>query len=149
VNEFTVRPTLKFIKAGAITAALAFLGLEIAYLALWRDQFPSWVMALPPLILLWPLARWMKWRSVLIVVTGDRLRYEKGLVSKDIRNLELSKIQCVNVRQSLMQRLFYVGTIGFETAGQGTWTPMPHVDNPQQLADELMNRAHGAPPQLQ
>jgi uncharacterized membrane protein YdbT with pleckstrin-like domain len=147
VSDFTIRPTLKFIKAGAIAAALVFLALEIAYLAEWRDQAPTWVMALPPLILLWPLVRWLRWRAVRIVVTADRLRYETGLLSRDARNLELSKLQCVNVHQSMMQRLFNVGGIGFETAGQGTWTPMRHVDSPHQLADELMNRAHGGPPQ--
>ena len=140
MNDFTIQPTLKFIKAGAIAAAVAFLALEILYLAEWRDSFPSWVMALPPLILLWPLMRWLKWRSKRIVVTGDRLRYEEGIASRGTRSLELSKLQCVNVHQSMMQRLFGVGDIAFETAGQGTWTPMRHVDNPQQIADELMNR---------
>jgi uncharacterized membrane protein YdbT with pleckstrin-like domain len=148
VNDFVVRPTLKFIKAGTVAAALVFVGLEIAYLALWRDRIPAWTMALPPLILLWPLSRWVRWRAVRMVVTGDRLCYEQGLVSKDMRNLELSKIQCVNVHQTVAQRMFGVGTIGFETAGQGTWTPLPHVDNPRQLADELMNRARGTPPPL-
>ena len=143
MNDFTIQPTLKFIKAGTIAAALVFLALEILYVAEWREDLPSWVMALPPLLLLWPLVRWMKWRAVKMVVTADRLRYEKGLASKDVRNLELSKLQCVNVHQSVTQRLFHVGTIGFETAGQGTWTPMRHVDNPQQIADELMNRAQG------
>jgi uncharacterized membrane protein YdbT with pleckstrin-like domain len=143
VNEFTIRPTLRFIKAGAIAAAVVFLGLEILYLAKWRTDVSAWVMALPPLILLWPLARYLRWRSVRIVVLADRLRYEAGLLSKDVRSLELSKLQCVNVHQGVMQRMFGVGDIAFETAGQGTWTPMRHVDHPQRLADELMNRAGG------
>jgi uncharacterized membrane protein YdbT with pleckstrin-like domain len=141
VNDFTIRQTLKFIKAGAIAAAVVFLALEILYLAEWRDQVGAWVMALPPLILLWPLLRWVKWRRVRIVVTGDRLRYETGLIGKDVRTIELSKLQFVNVHQGMMQRLFGVGDIGFETAGQGTWLPMRHVDHPQAIADELMNRA--------
>jgi uncharacterized membrane protein YdbT with pleckstrin-like domain len=144
VNDFTIQPTLKFIKAGAIAAALAFLALEILYLVEWRSDLPAWVMALPPLILLWPLLRWLKWRTKRIVVTGDRLRYEEGFVSRGTRSLELSKLQCVNVHQSMMQRVFSVGDIAFETAGQGTWTPMRHVDNPQQIADELMNRGQAA-----
>jgi len=143
VNELTIRPTLKFIKAGAITAAVIFLGLEILYLVKWRDDIAPWVMALPPLILLWPLARYLRWRSVKIVVLTDRLRYEAGLLSKNVRSLELNKLQCVNVHQGVVQRIFGVGDIAFETAGQGTWTPMRHVDHPQRLADELMNRAGG------
>lgn len=146
MNDFTIRPTLKFIKAGAVVAALVFLALEILYLAEWRDKMDPWVMALPPLILLWPLVRWLKWRVDRIVVAGDRLRFESGVMSKDVRTIEISKLQYVRVHQGLVQRMFNVGDIGFETAGQGTWMPMRHVDNPQQLADDLMNRAHGAPP---
>jgi len=146
VNDFTIRPTLKFIKAGAIAAALVFLALEILYLAEWRDDADPWVMALPPLILLWPLARWLKWRTVRIVVTTDLLRYEQGFFSHYERNMELSKLQCVNARQSFKQRLFNVGAIEYETAGQGTWTPMTHVDSPRQIADELMKRAQGSAP---
>ncbi|HUK18049.1 MAG TPA: PH domain-containing protein [Bryobacteraceae bacterium] len=143
MNDFTIRPTLKFIKAGAIAAALVFLALEILYFAEWQEKLPTWVIALPPLVLLWPLVRWLKTRAVRIVVTPDRMRYEAGLLSHEARNIELSKLQCVNVHQSIIQRLFRVGTIGYETAGQATWTPMAHVDNPQQIADELMNRAQG------
>jgi membrane protein YdbS with pleckstrin-like domain len=145
VSDFIIRPTLKFVKAGAIVAALIFLALEIAYLAEWRDQAPAWVMALPPLILLWPLVRWVKLRVARIVVSGDRLRYEIGIVSKDVRTIELSKLQYVRVHQGPMQRMFRVGDLGFETAGQGTWEQIRHVENPQQLADELMNRAKGTP----
>lgn len=145
MSEFTIRPTLKFIKAGAIAATLVFLALEILYLVEWRDKVDAWVMALPPLILLWPLARWLKWRVDRIVVAGDRLRFETGVVSKEVRTIELAKLQYVRVRQGLIQRMFHVGDIGFETAGPGTWMPMRNVDSPQRLADELMNRAHGTP----
>jgi uncharacterized membrane protein YdbT with pleckstrin-like domain len=144
-GDFTIQPTLKFIKAGAVAAALVFIGLEIAYLIAWRNSMGPWFMALPPLILLWPLSRWLKWRGIRIVIAGDRLRYETGLVGKDVRTIELSKLQYVRVTQGLMQRMVNVGDIGFETAGQGTWLPLRHVDHPQQIADELMNRAQGAP----
>ena len=146
MTDFIIRPTLKFIKAGAIAAAVVFLALEILYLLEWREQVAAWVMALPPLILLWPLVRWLKWRSVRIIVTADLLRYEQGVFSHYERNMELSKLQCVNARQSFMQRIFNVGAIEYETAGQGTWTPMTHVDSPRQIADELMKRAQASPP---
>ena len=141
MTDLTIRPTLRFIKAGAVLAALVFLALEILYLTQWRDQVGAWVMALPPLILLWPLARYLRWRTETITVSGDRLRHEVGILSKDVRAIEISKLQYVRVHQSFMQRMFGVGDIGFETAGQGTWQGMHNVENPQQVADEIMNRA--------
>jgi uncharacterized membrane protein YdbT with pleckstrin-like domain len=144
VPEITIRPTLKFIKAGAVLAALIFLGLEIAYLALWTDKMDQWVMLVPPLILLWPASRWLRWRNNKLVISGDRLRHEMGLMSKDVRAIEISKLQYVRVHQGMIQRMLGVGDIGFETAGQGTWQGLHNVEHPQQLADDIMNRAgHG------
>ncbi len=145
MTDLTIRPTLRFIKAGAVLAAIVFLGLEILYLTQWRNQAPEWVMALPPLILLWPLSRYMRWRSEKITVSGDRLRHESGIMSKDQRTIEISKLQYVRVHQGFLQRMFGVGDIGFETAGQGTWQGIHNVESPQQIADDIMNRA-GKPP---
>jgi uncharacterized membrane protein YdbT with pleckstrin-like domain len=141
VNDLTIQPTLRFIKAGAVLAALIFIGLEVLYLTQWRDSAPGWVTAIPPLILLWPLARYLRWRAEKIVVSGDRLRHESGIMSKDVRTIEISKLQYVKVHQGFMQRMFGVGDIGFETAGQGTWQGMHNVEHPQQVADDIMNRA--------
>lgn len=139
--ELTIRPTLKFIKVGASLAALVFLGLEIAYLALWRQHAGAWAMAIPPLILLWPLARWMRRQYMKVVLTSDRLRYETGVAAKVTRNIQLSKLQDVRVDQSFRQRMFDVGNLSIETAGEASRLTIPNVDSPQALADEIMNRA--------
>ena len=58
MTERIVRPTAKFIKAGAILAAIVVLGLEIAYLAKWRhNEALTWVPIVAPLVLLWPARR--------------------------------------------------------------------------------------------
>ena len=145
MTDLTIRPTLRFIQAGAVLAAVVFLGLEILYLTQWRDEVGAWVMALPPLILLWPLSRYLRWRSEKITVTGDRLRHESGMVSKDVRSIEISKLQYVRVHQSFKQRMFGVGDVGFETAGQGTWQGMRNVERAQEVADDIMNRAGKSP----
>ena len=139
--DLIIQPTLKFIKAGAVLAAILFLGLEILYLSLWRDDVGAWVMTFPPLLLLWPLARYLAWRSERIVVTGDRLHHESGILSRDTRTIEINKLQYVRVHQGFMQRIFGVGDIGFETAGQGTWQGIRNVESPQQVSDTIMNRA--------
>lgn len=143
--DLVIQPTLKFLKAGAVLAAIVFLALEILYLTQWRDDVGAWVMAIPPVILLWPLARYLRWRSERIIVTGDRLRHESGMLSKDVRSIEINKLQYVKVHQSVTQRMFGVGDIGFETAGQGTWQGIHNLEHPQQVADEIMNRAGKAP----
>ncbi len=145
MSELTIRPTAKFIKAGAILAAIVFLGLEIAYLAYGTAALPGhWVMVLPPLLLLWPGMRALRRHFTKAVIAGDRLRYETGVTAKSTRNIQLSKLQDVRVDQRLTQRLFNVGNLSIETAGETSRLTIPNVDGPQALAEEIMNRAQKA-----
>jgi uncharacterized membrane protein YdbT with pleckstrin-like domain len=144
VSDLIIRPTPKFLKAGATLAAMVFLGLEILYLVRWRDSGDTWVMALPPLILLWPLSRWVRRQYTRATVTGDRLRYETGLMSKTTRNIQLSKLQDARVEQRFVQRLLGVGDLSIETAGETSRLTICNVDDPQALADEIMNRAQAS-----
>ena len=141
MSDVTIRPTMKYIKAGAVLAAIVFLGLEIAYLAEWKDQLPAWVMIFPALILLWPGARALRRQYMKAVISGDRLRYEVGAASKTTRNIQLTKLQDVRVEQRLFQRMLNVGDLSIETAGEASRLTIPNVDSPQAIADELMTRA--------
>lgn len=140
--DLVIQPTAKFLKAGTIVAALVFIGLEIAYLTQWRDPSRDWLMIAPPLILLWPMSGWIKRAMKKATITGDRLRYEAGFTSKSTRTIQLNKVQDVRVDQSLSQRMFGVGNISIETAGEASRLTLESIDNPQTLADEILNRSH-------
>ncbi|HEX3879440.1 MAG TPA: PH domain-containing protein [Bryobacteraceae bacterium] len=144
MSDLIIQPTAKFLKAGTILAALVFIALEVLYLVLWRDQVGSWVMIAPPLILLWPLTGWMKRSMRKATITADRLRYETGLMSKVTRTIQLSKVQDVRVEQTFKQRMFGVGNISIETAGEASRLTLPNTDHPQPLADEILNRSHNS-----
>jgi uncharacterized membrane protein YdbT with pleckstrin-like domain len=141
VPDLIIQPTAKFLKAGAILAAVIFLGLEILYLKLWTGAVGHWVMILPPLLMLWPAVRWLGRKTTRTVITGDRLRYETGLAAKTTRTIQLSKLQDVRVEQRLMQRVFNVGDLSIETAGEASRLTLVNIDSPHQTADEIMNRA--------
>jgi len=146
VADLTIRPTTKYLKAGAALAAIACLGLEVAYLAVWSDSLPRWFMVVPPLILLWPAMRAVRRQTSKAVIEGDRLRYESGVASKTTRNIQLAKVQDVRVEQRLSQRLWKVGDISIETAGEASRLTIANVDDPQDLANEIMNRAQRGTP---
>ena len=147
MTELVVRPTAKFIKAGAILAVIFVLGVEIAYLAKWRrNEALAWVPIAAPLVLLWPAERWLRRHFIKAVFTADhRLRYEVGITSKSTRNIQLYKVQDVRVDQRLAQRLWKVGNISIETAGEASRLTIRNVDNPQALADNIMTRAQNGP----
>ena len=147
MTELIVHPTAKFIKAGAILAAIVVLALEIAYLAKWRDNDKlTWVPIAAPLVLLWPAERWLRRRFTKAVFTADhRLRYEVGITSKSTRNIQLYKVQDVRVDQRLVQRLWKVGDLSIETAGGASHEKICNMDDPQALADDIMTRAQSGP----
>ena len=146
MTELVVRPTTKFIKAGAILAAIVVLGVEIAYVTIWCNGAPRWLPIVAPLLLLWPAERWIRRHFIKAVFTADhRLRYEVGITSKSTRNIQLSKVQDVRVDQRIMQRLWSVGDLSIETAGEASRLTIHNVDDPQALADEIMTRAQKGP----
>jgi uncharacterized membrane protein YdbT with pleckstrin-like domain len=145
VSVITIRPTAKFVKAGTAAAAIVFIGLETTYLILWPAHPYRWVMVIPPLILLWPLARWVRRQSIKAVLGEDRLRFETGITARSTRNIQLAKVQDVRVDQSVTGRIFRVGSVSVETAGEASRLTLVNVDDPQALADEIMNRAGKAP----
>jgi uncharacterized membrane protein YdbT with pleckstrin-like domain len=137
-----VRPTAKFLKAGAILAGIVVVGLEILCLTSWNADAGSPLIMIAPLaILAWPASRAIRRQYTKAVIAGDRLRYESGMTSKSTRTIQLSKVQDVRVDQRLVQRIFNVGDISIETAGEASRLSIPNVDNPQALADEVLNRA--------
>ena len=145
--DLTIQPTAKFIKAGMIAVAVVFLALEIMCLVSWNAKVgTALIMIAPALLFLWPLSRAMRRRFIKTTITGDRLRYESGLTSKTTRNIQISKIQDVRVDQSVSQRMFNVGDLSIETAGESSRLTVHNVDNPQALADEILNRSQRSAP---
>jgi uncharacterized membrane protein YdbT with pleckstrin-like domain len=51
------------------------------------------------------------------VVTDQRLRIRRGLLSKHVQQTQIERVQNVNTAQSLLERVLRVGTVDFDTAG--------------------------------
>ncbi len=68
---------------------------------------------------------YLKCRSTKLEINGDEIILEQGLHSKDRTELNTSSIRTVKISQSLMNRLFGVGTLSIFTAGD---TPEIQVD---------------------
>ena len=147
MEELTIRPTAKYLKAGTLLTTLVVIGLEIAYGVLWSGRETlNWVPVISPALLLWPAMRWVRRLFTRAVVSGDRLRYEIGATSKSTRNIQLTKVQDIRVDQSFLDRLLDIGNISIETSGETSRLTIANVDRPQAVAEELMNRSQGGPP---
>jgi uncharacterized membrane protein YdbT with pleckstrin-like domain len=147
VDDLTIRPTAKFIMVRAIFSLLLFLAVEIAWYTQWReDDRLRFVPMIAPLVLISPALRALRRQFTKTTISGDRLRYETGAFGKSTRTIQLSKLQDVRVDQNVTQRMFSVGNLSIETAGEASRLTLQDVDNPQSVADEILNRSqHGTP----
>src|SRR3954453_14988857 len=144
--DLTIRPTAKFIIARFIATGVIFLALEIAYFGWWKDRDKEGLLRYLPflavVIFVPAFTRLIKRQLTTMTLSGDRLRYHTGFFNKTTRTVQLSKLQDVRVDQRPMQRLFGVGDISIETAGETSRLTIPDVDSPQAVADEMLDRAH-------
>ena len=145
MQALVIRPSMKFIKAGyfaTFVVILASVAVHFRYLA--GKQAIPWVPAAALLLLLWPIKRHFQRLTVKVTISGDKLHYETGLLSKATRIILLPKIQDVRVAQTLSQRLFGVGDISIETAGEYSRLVVENLDRPQQLAEQITDASDAA-----
>ena len=129
----------------AIFCVLIFLVVEIAWYTQWRDQEKlQFLPIIAPLVLVSPALRALRRQFTKTTIAGDRLRYDTGTFAKSTRTIQLSKLQDVRVDQNVTQRMFGVGNLSIETSGEASRLTIEDVDQPQTLADEILNRSqHG------
>ena len=55
--------------------------------------------------------------STRYTITNQRLRIERGLLSKHVQQTRIERVQNVNTSQTVVSRILRVGTVDFDTAG--------------------------------
>jgi uncharacterized membrane protein YdbT with pleckstrin-like domain len=139
--DIVIRPSMKFIKTGYVCALLVVCAAVIVHYKYLVVQYPDQRYPYLPLasllILLWPIKRHLQRQTVKLTLAGDKLRYETGLTSKSMRLIQLPKVQDVRVLQSFWQRMFGVGDISIETAGENSRLIVENLDRPRELAEQI------------
>lgn len=55
--------------------------------------------------------------ATVYTITNERLRIRRGLLSKNVQQTDINRVQNVNTSQSPFDRLLRVGKVDFDTAG--------------------------------
>ena len=138
-SPIAITPSAKLLKPFYWTAAV-IAGLILFYSNnTGNNVYP--LLIGPALIVLWTLARHLQLRYTKLSISGGKLRYETGMLSRNVRNMELSKVQDVRVQQSFMDRILDLGTISIETAGETSSLTMRGIEEPQQVAEYILEAA--------
>ena len=59
----------------------------------------------------------VKRSAIRYVITTERLHIRRGILAKSTQETRIERVQNVNTKQSLLERLLQVGTVDFDTAG--------------------------------
>ena len=152
--EMIIRPTMKFIYMGYVVVMVIVVA---SVVAMERMQLPPevpaswrpWIPFLPVLLLLWPVKRHLLNRLTKMTILDDKLRYERGLLSRTTRTILISRVQDVTVHQRIGQRIFGVGDVSIETAGEASRETIFNIDRPREIADHInehSQRGHSKDP---
>ncbi len=86
------------------------------------------------------LKRW----ATTYTITNRRLNIKRGIVSREIQETRLERVQNVNYSQSLYQRLMRIGDVDFDTAATGDYNfVFVGVANPAEVVHRV-DQATGA-----
>src|SRR4029079_12390859 len=80
-------------------------------------------------------------------VTNRRLNIKRGLISREIQETRLERVQNVNYQQSAIQRLLQVGDVDFDTAAGDDYNFIfAGVANPDEVVERVDRATHARAP---
>jgi len=83
------------------------------------------------------LAAWFVRVSTEIVVTDKRISHKVGWISRRTEEINITKVETVDVAQGIVGRIFDFGTVLIKGIG-GSWEPLRRVAAPLQLRNAIM-----------
>lgn len=117
----------------AIVAAAVWSGIS----AEWR---PAALIALAILLVLTVLSFLGSWFGVVtteIVVTDKRIIHKTGWIARHTQEMNITKVETVDVNQGIGGRIFGYGTVWIRGIG-GSWEPLRYVATPLALRNAII-----------
>ena len=143
--DITIRPTSKWARFQFTLVFVIFCVCVGVWVNKLQHQVDWRFLIIPALLFLWPLKTHMRLRFTKVAISGDKLHYETGILSKTMRTIQMTKIQDVRIDQSLVQRMMQIGNLSIETAGETSRLTIQDIDAPRAVADEILDAAQGRP----
>jgi len=135
-----IKPSIKGVLVWYALSALLIVGIA-AFLVLSPSAPPAlWALLIIPVALDgWTALKHIHLNSRRLVLDGNVLRYEDGLMNKKQRSLLLDKIRDVRTEQSFAQRLAGVGDLSVEALGESGSITLQNVDHPVEAAKRILD----------
>lgn len=125
----------------------AVLVTAVAYLASRINAADRWVTAPLALVCIlsggWALLRWAGRLTTYFVVTSDRVIYREGLLTRTGVEIPLEKVNNVNFKQTLFERLLGAGDLLIESGGQDGAQRFSDIPAPAAVQNQLAMAIEG------
>jgi uncharacterized membrane protein YdbT with pleckstrin-like domain len=125
--DFHVKAVLAAVLAGVIAGVASRLASNHIVV--------GWViLAVLAVIGLAVLVGFLRRQATTYTITSERLTVQLGLLSRELHETRLDRVQNVASRQSLIERLLGIGTVDFDTAGRAGYDfAFRGVDDPEAI----------------
>jgi uncharacterized membrane protein YdbT with pleckstrin-like domain len=146
---FEGRPVWRSILSFYITGCIAaiVIGVIVAIAASTALGVVVWLVLFALVVLVGLIRR----ISTRYTITNQRLRIERGLLSKHVQQTRIERVQNVNTNQTFVSRVLRVGTVDFDTAGTDdsdfTFTGVASPQRVVEAVDRAQRDAARAPHQ--
>lgn len=131
----------------AVAAAVVLNVIDVAYVG-WL----GWALLLAAIINLGVV--YTKWAQTFFVLSSERLIFRTGVLTKRGVELPVGRIDNINFRQSLFERMIGAGDLLIESAGESGQSRFSNVRKPDAIQNEIYrqidrqnDRGYGAAPQ--
>ena len=142
---FSISPTLLFVKIGyglAVLGALLLAAVISLFSQATKWNISPWVSVIVGLsLLLIPAFYHLKSRLTRFTLTDAKMEIDRGLISKQTRNIPLRTIQDVTVSATVVQRMLGFGNLIIENAGENeSRIVLNNINSPKKYADVLLKQ---------
>ena len=126
---------LAFYIRGLLAAVVAGVIAGVITRATGRSVDAAWVtvavLVVFVVVLAWGFIRRL---ATTYTITNRRLTIRSGLLSREMHETRIERVQNVNVRQRLLERMLGIGTVDFDTAGGAAYDfSFRGVEDPGQI----------------
>jgi uncharacterized membrane protein YdbT with pleckstrin-like domain len=140
------RALMSFYLLGIGVAVLVLVGLGLL-----ADSWGTAVVIAAVIAGLTLVIGYLRRVSTKYLITTQRLRISRGIVSKKVQETRLERVQNVNYEQGVLDRVLGVGSVDFDTAGtDDSEFRFEWVNHPEEVVravDRAVEEARGAAPQ--
>jgi len=122
----------------ALLAVVAYWLSDTRFLpGIWR--YAAYALALLAALLL--IQQWLQWWVTEIAVTDRRVIYKKGLIRRQTNEMNMDKVESVQIDQSILGRILDYGDVRLLGTGEGFET-LRTIANPIELRNSITGTTH-------